>query len=152
MAKGLKNTLTSPIIDKTESDDDMEDEDNEEIVTTDSTTNDEVAPLVLRSDYVDKTVKKYNRDMSCNILESTSINKFTRVAIVGSGPGGLGLAACFNKIDCGVKFVDIYESRSSILQPSLGGGLQLSGGAAVIDKIGCYNELKSIALPFKQVL
>uniref|UniRef100_A0A7S0SX87 DUF2423 domain-containing protein n=1 Tax=Chromulina nebulosa TaxID=96789 RepID=A0A7S0SX87_9STRA len=61
---GLKNTLTSPKNDKTESDDDMEDEDVEEIVTTDSASNDEVAPLVLQSDYVDKTVKKYNRDMS----------------------------------------------------------------------------------------
>jgi len=75
-----------------------------------------------------------------------------KVAIIGSGTAGLGLAAALKQLQCGVKDVTIFESRDQFLQPNLGGGLQLSGGAAVLERLGCLSALEQTAHPFQGVL
>jgi NADPH-dependent 2,4-dienoyl-CoA reductase/sulfur reductase-like enzyme len=57
-----------------------------------------------------------------------------RIAIVGSGPAGLGLAASIKQLNTGIKEVCLFDSRDDFLQTNLGGGVQLSGGAAVLEK------------------
>lgn len=64
----------------------------------------------------------------------------------------IGLAAALKQLQCGVKDVTVFESREQFLQPNLGGGLQLSGGAAVLEKLGCLSALEQTAHPFKGVL
>jgi 2-polyprenyl-6-methoxyphenol hydroxylase-like FAD-dependent oxidoreductase len=64
----------------------------------------------------------------------------------------IGLAAALKQLQCGVKDVTVFESREQFLQPDLGGGLQLSGGAAVLEKLGCLSALEQTAHPFKGVL
>ena len=68
-----------------------------------------------------------------------------KVAIVGSGVGGLSLAACLKKIDCGVESVEIYEERQNYLQTLLGGGVQITGGANVIERLGLLESLEGIS-------
>ena len=64
-----------------------------------------------------------------------------RVAIVGGGPAGMGLAACLKQLDAGVEEVIVFDSRDP-LAPALGGGVQLTGGASILEKIGCLSYLK----------
>eukprot|EP01041_Mallomonas_annulata_P003554 gene3554-7071_t len=64
-----------------------------------------------------------------------------RVAIVG----GLGLGACLKRIGSGVKDVVVFESRDSFLQAKLGGGVQLTGGAVMLESIGALPELEKIS-------
>ena len=73
------------------------------------------------------------------------------VGIVGSGPGGLSLAAALQQLDAGVESVTIFEKRASHLQAELGGGVQLSGGAAVLSKLGGLSRLRSVAQPVQRV-
>lgn len=73
-----------------------------------------------------------------------------KIAIVGSGIAGMGAAACLkvlgrNYPSSALREIDIFESRRNYLQSQLGGGVQLSGGAAVIEKLGYYDELMSTA-------
>lgn len=73
-----------------------------------------------------------------------------KVAIVGSGIAGMGAAACLKVLagkypSSALREIDIFESRRNYLQSQLGGGVQLSGGAAVIEKLGYYDELMSVA-------
>ena len=76
----------------------------------------------------------------------------SREAIVGSGPAGLGLAASLAAMDSGIREVIVFESRNDYLQANLGGGVQLSGGAAVLEKIGLGTVLEDKAQPFKASL
>ena len=73
------------------------------------------------------------------------------VGIVGSGPGGLSLAAALQQLDAGVESITIFEKRASHLQAELGGGVQLSGGAAVLSKLGGLSRLRSVAQPVQRV-
>ena len=74
-----------------------------------------------------------------------------KVAIVGSGTAGLGLAAALKQLSSGVKEITVFESRADFLQSNIGGGVQLSGGAAVLEKLGCLPALESTAHRMKAV-
>ncbi len=76
----------------------------------------------------------------------------SRVAIVGSGPAGLSLAAALNTLDSQVREVVIYEAREDVLQTSLGGGVQLTGGASILNKLGLGDLLHQRAQPLKRVI
>lgn len=73
-----------------------------------------------------------------------------RVGIVGAGPAGLTLAhaLCFlhgkNRID----EIRVYD-RSEALNPAIGGGLQLSCGAATLARLGI--DVASVASPLRGV-
>ena len=66
------------------------------------------------------------------------------IAIIGGGTGGLSLSSALLQFDNDIK-ISLFEKRDNILTPSLGGGLQLSGGAAVLNKLNCLNEIDNIA-------
>lgn len=87
-------------------------------------------------------------EVSLSLSLSPSISK---VAIVGSGPAGLGLAAALARLDTKVEEVVIYEAREEFLQTSLGGGVQLTGGASILDKLGLGEELHGRAQPLRRV-
>ena len=74
-----------------------------------------------------------------------------KVAIVGSGTAGLGLAAALKQLQSGVTEITVFESRADFLQSNIGGGVQLSGGAAVLEKLGCLSALESTAHRMKAV-
>lgn len=65
-----------------------------------------------------------------------------KIAIIGTGIGGLSTAASLMRINSGVVGINVYESRADYLQSTLGGGVQLTGGAKVIELLGCLEELK----------
>lgn len=76
-----------------------------------------------------------------------------RVGIIGSGPAGLGLAASIARSrGHGVEEVVIFESRDSFLQAQQGGGVQLSGGAAVLQKLGALDRLRGVAQPLQRIV
>ena len=76
-----------------------------------------------------------------------------RIGIVGSGPGGLSLAAALQRQQSNiVDEITIFEKRGSHLQAELGGGVQLSGGAVVLSKLGGLERLQSVAQPVQNIL
>lgn len=83
---------------------------------------------------------------------SAQLRRIGKVAIIGSGPAGLSLAAALQQLDAGVQEVCIFEGRESFLQAKMGGGVQLSGGAVVIDKLGYLGELDRVAQPVESIL
>jgi len=78
----------------------------------------------------------------------------SKVAIIGSGIAGLGLMASLARLSSGVNEVSIFESRDeeTFLNPQLGGGIQLSGGASVLEKIGCYSDLEKYGSRLTRIL
>lgn len=76
------------------------------------------------------------------IPTTNSESAIRRVAIIGAGPAGLSLAAFLQRMTS-LRDITVFESRSDALQTSLGGGLQLSSGAAVLSKIDI--DLESVA-------
>lgn len=76
-----------------------------------------------------------------------------KVGIIGSGIAGLGFAATLARLGTGVEEIEIFESRdqASLLTSNLGGGVQINGGAVVLDKIGCAPSLKIYGEPVKQI-
>ena len=83
---------------------------------------------------------------------SAELRRIGKVGIVGSGPAGLSLAAALQQLDAGVQEVCIFEGRDSFLQAKMGGGVQLSGGAVVLEKLGCFDQLDSVAQPVTSIL
>lgn len=81
-------------------------------------------------------------------IYSLSIKK---VAIVGCGPAGLMLAASLKRLNCGVEEVFLFDKRSDVLNIG-GGGLQISGGSVVMEKIGLLDEIINIGHPLHNVL
>lgn len=77
-----------------------------------------------------------------------------KIGIIGSGIAGLGFAASLTRLQTGVEEIVIFESRnpSSVLTSNLGGGVQINGGAVVLDKLGCTPLLKAYGEPVKQIL
>ena len=81
----------------------------------------------------------------CSLTIVSAAPLIKRIAIVGSGTAGLGLAAALKQLPSGVEEVVIFEGRDDFLQPSLGGGVQINGGAAVMEKLGCLPDLERVA-------
>lgn len=79
-----------------------------------------------------------------------------RVCVIGSGIAGLGAAACLKQLsvdgDGKLEEVVVFESRENFLQAKLGGGIQLSGGSAVLERIGCLPDLVKSAEVMHTVL
>ena len=69
------------------------------------------------------------------ILSPHSCAVIRKVAIVGSGPAGLSLGVSLQRMTS-VEEIMIYESRKDPSQSVLGGGVQLTSGAAVLQKLG----------------
>ena len=75
-----------------------------------------------------------------------------KIGVVGGGNGGMAFAAALKYMKPkGLEEIIIYEKRNSVLQPSMGGGVQLSGGAYVLSKIGCSEVLHKNAERLKGV-
>jgi len=68
--------------------------------------------------------------------------KIEKVAIIGTGIAGLGMAACLKHFNTGVKEVIVFDPHDDILEYNKGGALGLSGGSVVMDRIGCLSELQ----------
>lgn len=76
---------------------------------------------------------------------ASGLRLINKVAIIGSGTAGLGLAAALKQLQSGVNDITVFESRSDFLQSNIGGGVQLSGGAAVLEKLGCLPAIEQTA-------
>ena len=74
-----------------------------------------------------------------------------RIAVVGAGIGGLALARALHTLDTGVEEVAVFDRRDE-LKPSIGGGIQINGGAAVLARLGLGEEMKASALPVRRIL
>ena len=75
-----------------------------------------------------------------------------RIAVIGSGTGGLSFAASLKQLQSGVREITVFESRQNFLQAELGGGVQLTGGAAVLRNINCLPDLKASAQPLRKIV
>ena len=74
-----------------------------------------------------------------------------RIGIVGAGPAGLTLAhaLCYLHGKNKIEEIRVYD-RSDALQPAIGGGLQLSCGAATLSRIGI--DVSEAASPLRGVV
>lgn len=86
------------------------------------------------------------------IVSLTTCTLIKKVAIIGSGPAGLSLTSCLKRLNAGVSIVNVYESRESVLQTSLGGGVQLSSGSSILEKLGLLEILDKTAMRIKYVV
>eukprot|EP01031_Cornospumella_fuschlensis_P024104 gene24104-29159_t len=75
-----------------------------------------------------------------------------KVYIAGCGITGLTLANALQKLAPSVKTVAICDARSNPLQPQIGGGLQLTSGAQVLNNLGLLTSLEQVAHPFNGVI
>ena len=77
-----------------------------------------------------------------------------RVAIVGAGPGGLALALALSKLPASHRplKIDMYDRRDDPFKAGLGGGVQLNGGAQVLDRLGLGAALRATGQECKRVL
>jgi len=65
--------------------------------------------------------------------------------VVGGGPAGLSLVSSIVSIAPSVQEIVLYERKQDVFQTNLGGGVQLTGGAVVLEKLGMFKELKKNA-------
>jgi len=72
-----------------------------------------------------------------------------RLAIAGGGPGGLTLARALSSLPGRPCVATVYEAQSE-LRPAVGGGLQLSSGADVLDRLGV--DVSRVGKPLRSVL
>jgi len=74
-----------------------------------------------------------------------------KIGIVGGGPGGLALAHALRTLPGPqrVGSVQVYD-RGGILAPGVGGGFQLSCGAATLQQLGI--DITKVASPLRSVL
>ena len=74
-----------------------------------------------------------------------------KVGIVGGGPGGLALAHALLTLP-GPKAIDSVRvfDRNGILEPGVGGGFQLSCGAATLQRLGI--DVAPVSTPIRSVL
>lgn len=87
---------------------------------------------------------------------SSASQMIRRIGIVGAGPSALTLASALKHMpltssSLRPNLVSIYEARSESLSSRLGGGLQLSGGAVVLQELGLLSKLQEVALPLTAV-
>jgi 2-polyprenyl-6-methoxyphenol hydroxylase-like FAD-dependent oxidoreductase len=85
-----------------------------------------------------------------SIIHSLNIN-IKKVGIVGCGPAGLMLAASLKRLNSGVEEILLFDKRPDVLNIG-GGGLQISGGSIVMEKIGLLDELINVGHPLHNVL
>lgn len=72
--------------------------------------------------------------------------KDLRVAIAGSGMGGLGAALALAKK--GFKYIDVYEPASDL--GFVGAGIQMAPNMGrVLSKLGCWDDIESEATRVK---
>jgi salicylate hydroxylase len=72
-----------------------------------------------------------------------------RIGIVGAGPAGLTLAHALLTLPGTPYDVTVFD-RSDALKPSIGGGLQLSCGAATLARLGI--DVSTVATPLRGVI
>lgn len=77
--------------------------------------------------------------------------KVERIAVVGSGIGGLAFAASMKSLDTGAKEVVVFDSHDETLTENTGGALGLSGGAAILERLGCLRELQQVGRPVDKI-
>ena len=75
-----------------------------------------------------------------------------KVCIVGCGVTGLTLANSLQRLVPDIKEIAICDARNNPLQPQIGGGLQITSGAKVLEKLGLLPSLQRISNPFNGVL
>ena len=81
-----------------------------------------------------------------------------RVAIVGGGPAGLSLAKCLStpliasSVQALPEIVDVYEGKSDALQAAMGGGVQLTSGAHVLQQVGLGLDLDKASERIKRIV
>jgi 2-polyprenyl-6-methoxyphenol hydroxylase-like FAD-dependent oxidoreductase len=81
-----------------------------------------------------------------------SASPISRIAIVGGGSAGLGLAVALKRLDSRVDEIYVYESSNDVTTTRVGGGVQLSGGAKVCELIGILPEIQKSAEVFRRVV
>jgi 2-polyprenyl-6-methoxyphenol hydroxylase-like FAD-dependent oxidoreductase len=74
----------------------------------------------------------------------SSDHKINRVAVIGTGIAGLATAAFFKQLHTGVQEVVVFDPHHDI-EYNRGGAIGLSGGAALLELIGCGPELKKFS-------
>eukprot|EP00929_Paragymnodinium_shiwhaense_P088766 TRINITY_DN49084_c0_g1_i1.p1 TRINITY_DN49084_c0_g1~~TRINITY_DN49084_c0_g1_i1.p1 ORF type:complete len:537 (+),score=86.32 TRINITY_DN49084_c0_g1_i1:61-1611(+) len=91
----------------------------------------------------------HGRPWSRAQASKTTLNagKEMRVAVIGAGPAGLAAALAIRK-ETGVSNVTVFE-RAPELRPDLGGGLQLHGGAALLESLGV--PVQQAANPLRRI-
>eukprot|EP01039_Chlorochromonas_danica_P004086 gene4086-4469_t len=77
--------------------------------------------------------------------------KIRRVAIIGSGIGGLAVAACFKAIPSGVEEVVLFDPFDSSSMKESGGAIGLTGGVTILQKIGCGEQLQQVGSKLEQI-
>lgn len=82
----------------------------------------------------------------------SATNTIKRICISGAGIAGLSLACSLLRAKPdGLKEIALIDSRNSINQSSLGGGLQLSSGVSVLEELGLTSEFERVALPMTSI-
>jgi len=71
-----------------------------------------------------------------------------KVVIVGAGLGGLVLARCLQHMQCGVRSVAVLE-KFPTLRPARGGAVGVTGGAAILVKVGLGDRILPIRTAMK---
>ena len=84
------------------------------------------------------------------LLQLSSAAPPPRIAIVGSGPAGLTLAHALNTLPGAEYEATVYEKYDGV-STAVGGGLQLSSGAAILQRLGLGDALQKAALPLRGV-
>eukprot|EP01038_Epipyxis_sp_PR26KG_P007307 gene7307-9954_t len=95
----------------------------------------------------------------CNYYCIISSKPLQRIGIVGCGPSGLSFAASIKQLQRSqnqfvenhnfIYSIDIFDSRIDPLSTRLGGGVQLSSGAVILNKIGLFEDLRKVSLPIQ---
>jgi len=79
----------------------------------------------------------------CNPYVYGRLESVRKVAVIGGGTGGLAFATALGRMGTGVEECKVFEKRASVKQAALGGGVQLSGGASILYRLGLGDELAS---------
>eukprot|EP01040_Poterioochromonas_malhamensis_P000127 gene127-133_t len=75
-----------------------------------------------------------------------------RVAIIGTGIAGLGLAACLKQIPTGVSEVIVFDPHGDSIDYNQGGAIGLSGGAVILNLLGILHDLQQHSSKVKRIL
>ena len=85
-------------------------------------------------------------------MMDNSSQKIRRVAIIGGGIAGLGMAACLKQMKTGVEEVCVYDPHEDLVDYNIGGAVMLSGGAVILEQLGLMSELKKFSQPVERVV